>query len=105
MHAPTKRWLVWLAATAASFLALEAHALREPLTDEKPSETLTAALRYWLGVQPASRRRWIASALFAGFWAWFCLHVIAGIGPNDLPRRHSRYNTPPAGDPPSVTHR
>lgn len=87
MHAPSKRWVVWLTATVVSFLVLEAHALREPLTDEKPSGTLTAALRYWLGVQPAGRRRWIASALFAGFWVWLCLHVLAGIGPNDLPRR------------------
>ena len=87
MHAPTKRWLVWLAATLTSFLVLEAHALREPLTDEKPSETLTAALRYWLGVHPAHRRRWIASALFAGFWAWLVAHIVFGVGPNDLPRR------------------
>lgn len=81
------RWAVWLGATLASFLALEARALKQPLTDEKPSETLSAALRWWLGIQPAGRRRWVAGSLFAGFWLWLCLHVLAGVGPNDLPRR------------------
>jgi hypothetical protein len=86
----SRRWILWLTATLISFLALEAHALRQPLTDEKPSETLTAALRQWLGVQPSSRRRWVASALFAGFWAWLVAHVCFGLGPNDLPRRRRR---------------
>lgn len=87
MNAPSRRWAAWLTATLASFVALEAHALRRPLTPEKPSETLTAALRLWLGIQPASRRRWAASVLFTAFWAWFVAHIVAGIGPNDLPRR------------------
>lgn len=81
------RWALWLAATVASFVALEARALREPLTEGKPSETLSAALRWWLGIQPAGRRRWIAGGLFAGFWAWLVAHVCFGVGPNDLPRR------------------
>lgn len=96
----SRRWLWWLTATLASFIALEAHALREPLTDEKPSETLTAALRYWLGVQPASRRRWIASALFAGFWAWLTGHVVLGWGPNDLPRRKRHVAVMPPAETP-----
>jgi hypothetical protein len=70
-----------------SFLALEAHALRQPLTDDTPSETLTAALRLWLGIQPASKRRWVTSVLFAGFWVWFAGHISLGWGPRDLPRR------------------
>lgn len=86
MDASTK-WGVWLTATLVSFTVLEARALREPLTDEKPSGTLSAALRCWLGVQPAHPRRWIAGSLFAGFWGWLCLHILAGWGPNDLPRR------------------
>lgn len=87
MDAPTRRWAAWLTATLVSFAVLEAHALKEPLTDEKPSGTLSAALRLWLGIQPAGKRRWIAGGLFAAFWLWLCLHVLAGIGPNDLPRR------------------
>jgi hypothetical protein len=86
VNAPTK-WAVWLVATVTSFALLEARALREPLTAEKPSGTLSAALRLWIGIQPARPRRWIAGSLFAAFWAWLCLHVLAGIGPNDLPRR------------------
>lgn len=87
MDAPSRRWAAWLTATLLSFAVLEAHALREPLTPDKPSETLTAALRLWLGISPASRRRWIASALFAGFWLWFAGHIALGWPPNDLPRR------------------
>jgi hypothetical protein len=86
----SRRWILWLTATLLSFLALEAYALRRPLTDEKPSETLTAALRLWLGIQPASKRRWVASVLFAGFWLWFTAHITVGVGPNDLPRRRAR---------------
>jgi hypothetical protein len=81
------KWAVWLTATVGSFLILEARALREPLTPEKPSETLTAALRKWLGVQPATRRRWIAAGLFSAFWVWFAGHIALGWGPQDLPRR------------------
>lgn len=83
------RWAVWLGVTVTSFAVLEAQALREPLTTEKPSGTLSAALRLWLGVSPARQRRWIAGSLFAGFWAWLCLHLLAGLGPNDLPRRRA----------------
>lgn len=82
------RWALWLTATLASFAVLEAVALREPLTDDKPSDTLTASLRMWLGIQPASRRRWIAGTLFAGFWVWFAGHIAIGWGPRDLPRRN-----------------
>lgn len=81
------RWAVWLAATVISFGVMEAHALREPLTEEKPSGTLSAALRWWLGIQPARPRRAVASLLFASFWAWLVLHICWGLGPNDLPRR------------------
>lgn len=89
MDAPSRRWAAWLTATLATFAVLEAHALREPLTDDKPSGTLTAALRLWLGVQPAGRRRWIASGLFAAFWLWFVGHCTLGWGPNDLPRHRT----------------
>jgi hypothetical protein len=81
---------VWLTATLASFVVLEARALREPLTEDTPSETLTAALRMWLGIAPAGKRRWIAGGLFAAFWLWFTAHIVAGIGPNDIPRRSRR---------------
>jgi hypothetical protein len=81
------KWGVWLTATLASFTVLEALALREPLTAEKPSGTLSAALRLWIGVHPSRPRRWIAGGLFAGFWAWLVAHVVFGVGPNDIPRR------------------
>lgn len=83
------RWTVWLSATIGSFLILEGLALREPLTAEKPSDTLTAYLRHLLGVQPVARRRWAAGAAFVAFWAWLCGHLLVGWPPNDLPRRTS----------------
>lgn len=87
MDAPSRRWAAWLTATLLSFAVLEAQALREPLTEDKPSGTLSAALRRWLGIAPAGKRRWIASGLFAAFWLWFVGHVAFAWPPNDIPRR------------------
>lgn len=89
MDASTK-WTIWGAGVAASFLALEAAALREELGDEKPRGTLTATIRLGLGIQPAARRRYALGAAFAAFWAWFVLHILCGIGPNNLPARKRR---------------
>lgn len=82
-----RKWTLWLGATVTSFVVLEGLALREPLTEAKPSGTLTAYLRFSLGIQPRTRRRFWAGALFAGFWGWLVGHVLAGWPPNDLPRR------------------
>ncbi|RSM73466.1 hypothetical protein DMH04_41380 [Kibdelosporangium aridum] len=81
------RWTVLTSAFATGLVVLEAHALREPLTDEKPSATYSAWWRWLLGLQPVHKRRWIAAGLFAAFWAWFVAHVVFSVGPNDLPRR------------------
>jgi hypothetical protein len=81
------RWTVLTGLFATGLLILEAHALREPLSDEKPSGTYTAWWRWLLGLQPARKRRWVAGTLFAAFWAWFVGHCLFGWPPNDLPRR------------------
>lgn len=81
------RWTVLTGAFVTGLVILEAHALREPLTQEKPSEAYTAWWRWALGYEPQHPRRWVAGPLFAAFWLWFIAHIVAGIGPNDLPRR------------------
>lgn len=75
--ASTKAWALWLAATVATFAALEAHAVS---TRKVP--TLSHCLRVWLGISPAKRHRHLAALAFAGFWSWLVLHVVIGIGPN-----------------------
>lgn len=73
MASPSRTWAAWLAATLTSFAVLEAR-----------------ALRLWLGIHPAAKRRWVAAGLFAAFWAWLVGHVCFGWAPNDLPRRRAR---------------
>lgn len=75
--ASTKSWALWLAATVATFAALEAHAVS---TRKVP--TLSHCLRVWMGIQPAKRHRWVASLAFAGFWTWLCGHCLLGWPPN-----------------------
>jgi hypothetical protein len=75
--ASTKTWAFWLAATVATFAALEAHAV-----SSRRIPTLSHCLRVWLGISPVRRHRHLAALAFAAFWSWLVLHVIAGIGPN-----------------------
>lgn len=73
----TKRWAVWLGATVTTFAAMEAHAVS---TRRQP--TLSGALRSWMGHDPVKPHRWVASALWLGFWSWLTAHLLLGIGPN-----------------------
>lgn len=38
--------------------------------------TLSAALRRWLGVHPAAKRRWLAGGLFGGALAGLIVHIL-----------------------------
>lgn len=81
------RWTVLTVSFATGLIILEADALREPLTPDKPSDAYTAWWRWLIGKEPEhARRRW-AVPLFTAFWAWFVGHIIFGWPPNDLPRR------------------
>jgi hypothetical protein len=75
--ASTKSWALWLAATVATFAALEAHAV-----SSRRIPTLSHCLRVWLGVAPAKRHRWFTSLAFAGFWTWLVGHCLLGWPPN-----------------------
>lgn len=87
------RWTVLTGCFATGLAIWEAHALREPLTDEKPSDTYTAWWLWLLGKEPEHpRRRW-AVPLFAAFWLWFVGHIVLGWGPRDIPRPRARTRT------------
>lgn len=84
------RWAVWTVSAAVPLIAMEAYALREPLTPDKPSETLSAVTQWAVGINPKAPRRWVLGPLFAVFWLWWIGHVLFLWGPNDLPRRKPR---------------
>lgn len=86
MNART-RWTIWSVAASSTLIAIEAHALREPITAEKPSEAYTAWWRWAVGIQPSARRRFVLVPLFSAFWLWFVGHIVLGWGPRDIPRR------------------
>lgn len=67
----TKRWAVWLAATVATFAAMEAHAVS---TRRQP--TLSGALRSWMGHDPVKPHRVLASVAWLLFWSWLTGHLI-----------------------------
>jgi hypothetical protein len=74
---PTTRWAAWLIGVLATFFALEAPALRQRVA-EKPSGTLTATMRRWLGIEPAARRRTILGPLFGAFCTYLFGHFLFG---------------------------
>ncbi|MFB9926013.1 hypothetical protein ACFORO_12460 [Amycolatopsis halotolerans] len=73
----TVPWSCWLAGTLTAFSILEARALkaRQP---GKPSGTLTATMRRWLGLKPRRVRRYLLAPLFAGFLGYLWLHFLHG---------------------------
>lgn len=70
-------WVYWLSGVVGSFGIIEYIKLqqREP---GKPSGTLTAVLRRWLGIDPQHWRRWVLAPLFAGALLVFALHILVG---------------------------
>lgn len=72
-----RKWAAWLTGTLGVFAALEAQALkaREP---GKPSGTLTATMRLWIGMNPRHWRRFILAPMFSAFCAYLFLHFIGG---------------------------
>lgn len=71
-------WAGWTGLVVVIFLALEIWALRSRVAD-KPSGTLTATLRRWLGISP---KRWwapIGVALFTGGLIALASHILVGV--------------------------
>lgn len=69
--------VVWLAITSGGLLAFgvaETLGLRDR-SQGKPSGTYSAALRRWLGVEPAKWWRWISIPAFLGSLALFGIHI------------------------------
>ena len=73
---PDWLWVVWLAAVAVSFGAIEGVAIH----NRRGGDTLTENLRRWLGISPPRPGRRVAAELFAaavlGFAAWLVQHIV-----------------------------
>lgn len=69
-----RHWGIWTVSTLATFSVLETRAVR---TGRIP--TLTACLRYWLGIKPAHPRRRVCRPLFGFLVSWFFAHVLYGV--------------------------
>ncbi|MEV8610286.1 hypothetical protein AB0383_20565 [Amycolatopsis sp. NPDC051373] len=72
-----RTWSLWLAGTLVSFAWWERKALLSRIP-EKPSETLTATVRRWMGVKPRAPRRFVLVPVFTAFCAYLFLHFVAG---------------------------
>lgn len=67
-----RRWALWLVAVLVSFAAFELPALaqgREP-------DTLSAALRTWLGISPERRGHRLLGIAFVAGLGWFVSHIL-----------------------------
>lgn len=73
-------WAAWLASTAASFAVLETLALRR-----RCLPTLTATLRRWLGIEPATSWGRIAPIGFLAAWTWVAVHLTRRVSNADNP--------------------
>lgn len=73
-----KTWSLWLLATLGTFAWWETKALKSR-SAEKPSGTLTATMRHWMGVKPRARRRYLLVPAFTAFCAYLWLHFVAGL--------------------------
>lgn len=73
----SRRWACWLLTLLAVFFAMEIPALRNRVA-EKPSDTLSATFRTWIGAEPKARRRFILVPAFAAFCAWLAGHMCMG---------------------------
>jgi hypothetical protein len=72
-----RTWGIWLVATLGSFAWWERKAFQHR-GPEKPSQTLTATFRCWLGVKPLHRRRYIAVPAFAALLIYLWGHMVHG---------------------------
>lgn len=72
-------WGVFLGAAGIGFGVLETLGVRAR-NSGKPTGTLTAAVRRWLGIDPSHWRRWIFGPLFGVLLGWLGLHMLTPWG-------------------------
>jgi hypothetical protein len=73
-----KTWGLWLLGTLGTFAWFEHKAFRDR-GEEKPSVTLTATMRCWMGVKPQGKRRFLAVPAFGAFVIYLGGHFIFGL--------------------------
>ena len=73
-----KTWGLWLLGTLGTFAWFEHKAFRDR-GEEKPSVTLTATMRCWIGIKPRGRRRYLFVPAFISFCAYLLLHFVFGL--------------------------
>lgn len=72
-----KTWALWLAGTLGTFALWERKAFKARSTG-KPSATLTATMRCWLGLKPRHPRRFVLAPMFAAFVIYLWGHFLHG---------------------------
>lgn len=78
---PVWRWVLWGASSLIGFGVLEYFGVTgsdERRAKGKRPGTLTATLRFWLGIDPPHWRRWILGPLFGGFCFYLFTHILFG---------------------------
>lgn len=73
-----RTWGLWLLGTLGTFAWWERKAFRNRGLD-KPSATLTATMRCWMGVKPRGKRRFLAVPAFGAFCIYLAGHFIFGL--------------------------
>ncbi|ALG07656.1 hypothetical protein [Kibdelosporangium phytohabitans] len=68
-------WTAFVTVTVGVFAVLEIRGLKADPRG-KNYGTLSAALRRWLGIEPAKPRRWWLGSVFGAFWLWFVVHIL-----------------------------
>lgn len=67
-------WQLFVGAAAIGFLALETTSLVTAQGADR--NTLSAKLRYWMGIEPKAPRRWWTRLVFLAFLTWFEIHIL-----------------------------
>lgn len=66
------RWAIWVMGAFVTFGVLEKRGLSQ-------GHTLTACLRYWLGISPLHARRHVCRPIFGSLVLWFFAHILYGV--------------------------
>lgn len=69
-------WQLFVGIVAVGFAALETTSLVVPADGQTKRNTLSAKIRYWMGIEPKAPRRWWTRIVFLAFLTWFEIHIL-----------------------------